>query len=193
MVAVCINREDRPERLAQSQKQFDKYGMNVEIFSAIIASPGWKGCRDSHLAVLEKYRDIKFILIFEDDVLFLDDPMLSIARVIGELPPDWDMLYLGISPTQKYKRHSNHLFKVNGGYTTHAILWNNKEHGIVDYVLSHRDQILKIDVFASAVLHKIFGCYVIYPLLCTQRQEQSDTCKRSDASSIKRNYNRFVG
>jgi len=166
--------------------------MDVEIFPAVIDSPGWKGCRDSHLAVFDKYKDEKFILVFEDDVLFLSDPMLPIAQAIGELPSDWDVLYLGISPTQRYAKFSPHLYRVNGGYTTHAILWNNRDHGAVNYVLTHRNDILKIDVFFSSVIHKVFHCYVIYPILCTQVQYKSDTCHRSDASSIERNYHKYV-
>jgi GR25 family glycosyltransferase involved in LPS biosynthesis len=192
MKAVLINRADRPERLKESQRQFEQYGMEVEVFPAVISNPGWKGCRDSHLAVLEKYKDERFIMIFEDDVLFLEDPMQPIAKVIEELPQNWDMLYLGISPSQKYEKFSPHLYRVNGGYTTHAILWHNRPNGAVNFALSHRKDILKIDVFLGATVHKIFNCFVIYPLLCTQRQEKSDTCHRSDAGSIIRNYNKFI-
>lgn len=193
MKAVVINRTDRIERLQRSQEQFNCYGMEVEVFPAIITNPGWKGCRDSHLAVLEKYKNEKFILVFEDDVLFISDPMEPIAEVIEELPSDWDMLYLGISPSQEYKKFSPHLYRVNGGYTTHAILWHNRSNGAVNYVLTHRKDILKIDVFLGATVHKIFNCFVIFPILCTQRQEKSDTCHRSDASSIERNYHKFIG
>ncbi len=160
------------------------------MFPAITEPGGWKGCRDSHLAVLEKYKLERFIIILEDDVVFLEDPMFPIAEVIKELPSSWDMLYLGISPQEKYERYSPHLFKVGDGYTTHAIMWHNKKNGVVDYIMSHKQEILKWDVYLN-VVHKIFNCFVIYPLLCTQRQEKSDTCQRSDASSIIRNYNKY--
>lgn len=194
MKTVVINRADRPERLKASQEQFNKYGMEVEVFPAITNPRGWRGCRDSHLAVLEKYQSENFVLVFEDDVLFLAaDPMLPIAQAAGELPPNWDMLYLGISPMQKYMKASPHLYKVNGGYTTHAILWHNRKHGAVEYIFSHRNDILRWDVYLSSVIHKIFNCFVVFPLLATQRQEKSDTCKRSDANSIQRNYLKFIG
>jgi GR25 family glycosyltransferase involved in LPS biosynthesis len=191
MKAVLINREDRPERLKESRKELNGYGIFFDIFPAVISSPGWKGCRDSHLAVLEKYKDDKFVMVFEDDVMFLNDPMHPIAEVAQELHPAWDMLYLGISPTQKYLKVSPHLYKCNGGYTTHAIIWRYRQGGAVEYILNHKKDILKWDVFLSSVIHKKFNCFVIYPILCTQRQVQSDTCKRSDAGSIVRNYNKY--
>jgi hypothetical protein len=118
--------------------------------------------------------------------------MLSISQAIAELPKGWDMLYLGISPNQKYVKVSPHLYKVNGGYTTHAILWNNKEKGVVDFILNHRVDILKWDVYLSAIIHRMFNVYVIYPILCTQRETgQTDTCKRSDVSTIIKNYNKY--
>jgi GR25 family glycosyltransferase involved in LPS biosynthesis len=189
MKIVVINREDRPERLKESQKQFEKYDMEVDVFPAVIN--GWRGCRDSHLAVLEKYKDKRYIMILEDDVLFLDNPWKPIAYAMNELPNIWSMLYLGISPQGEYVRYSPHLFKVNGGHTTHAIIWDNKPKGVVEYILQHRNEIQKWDVYLSTVIHKLFECFVIYPILCVQRQEQSDTCHRSDASSILHNYNKY--
>lgn len=132
-------------------------------------------------------------MIFEDDVKFLADPMHPLAEVAAELPPEWDMLYLGISPNKPYVRHSAHLFRVNGGYTTHAILWHNKKGGVVEFILKNKMDIAKWDVYLSSVIHPKFNCFVIYPMLCTQRDTgQTDTCKRSDASSILKNYKKYI-
>jgi hypothetical protein len=117
--------------------------------------------------------------------------MYKVAEAIKDLPSNWDMLYLGISPTQKCERFSPHLFKVRGGYTTHAIIWNNRHGGAVEYMLKHRKEIMKIDVFISSIIHKIFKCFVIFPILCTQNANfHSDTCRRSDISTIIKNYNK---
>lgn len=192
MKAVVINRQDRPERLAFAQEQFKRYGIEIEIFSAIINSSGWKGCRDSHLAVFEKYRDERYLMVYEDDCLFLTDPVPPTQEIFKELPKDWDALYFGISPQEPYERVSEHLFKVKKGYCTHAILWNNKKDGIIDYILAHKSEILKIDIFFSFVLSKLFNMYVIYPCLCVQTDKfNSDTCKRSDTNVLLKNYNKF--
>lgn len=190
MKSLVINRFDRPERLSATQEQFNRYSWDVEVFPAIMN--GWQGCRDSHLTLLEKYRNEETLLIFEDDVLFVNNPVMLIPQAMANLPELWDMLYLGISPLRPYNRYSNHLFRVDGGHTTHAIIWHNRPNGAVEYILNHRNDILKWDTYLSMEIHKIFNCFVIFPLLCTQRQEKSDTCHRSDASSIIRNYNRFI-
>jgi len=73
MKTVLINREDRPERLRDSVNHLSSFGLEPEVFPAILG--GWRGCRDSHLAVLSKYRSEEHIFILEDDVLFLSDPI----------------------------------------------------------------------------------------------------------------------
>jgi len=189
---VVINRQDRPERLRKSQEQFAKYGMEVEVFPAITEPRGWRGCRDSHLAVLEKYKDEELLLVFEDDVLFLGEITKPLNQVINELPVTWDIIYLGISPQEIYKQYSMHSFRVKKGYCAHAVLYHNKPDSAVEYILKNRDSILKYDVFLSERVHPLFNCFVIYPILCLQRQEKSDTCLRSDASSIMRNYQKYI-
>jgi GR25 family glycosyltransferase involved in LPS biosynthesis len=57
MIAVVINREDRTERLKATKEQLDRFGIEFDLFSAITQPGGWKGCRLSHIAVLEKYRN----------------------------------------------------------------------------------------------------------------------------------------
>lgn len=196
MKSVIINREDRPKRLMDCKVQFVYWNIKADVFKAITTPNGWRGCRDSHLAVLDKYRDEEKLLVLEDDFFFLKNPKIPILNALRELDgyynAHWDMLYLGISPTQIYERFSKHLFKVNGGVTTHAIIWNNRKDGVVDFILNHKNDIPKWDVYLSTIIHRMFNCFVIYPILCTQRQEQSDTCRRSDASSIIRNYNKYV-
>ena len=189
MKTIVINREDRPERLAATKEQLDRFGIEFEVFPAVIG--GWKGCRLSHLGVLEKYINEDRILIFEDDIHFLQYPQQALEKAFNELPEDWDLLYLGISPLKKYERYSEHLFKVNGGYTTHAILYNNRDDSVIEYILRHRDNVIKWDLFLSNVIHPLFKCFCIYPMTVTQRRERSDTCKYADVSSILRNYQKY--
>ena len=64
----------------------------------------------------------------------------------------------------------------------------------MEYMLNHRGDINKIDVYLSEVIHPIFNCFTIYPLMATQRvTNQSDTCKRSDVLTITNNYQKYVG
>jgi hypothetical protein len=192
MKTVVISRQDRPERLKRAQEQFVKYGIGeADVFDAFIEIPGWKGCRDSHLGVLEKYKEEDTLLVFEDDVEFLIDPSEPVAESLWELPRIWDLLYLGINPQEKFDRFSDHLFRARKGYCAHAIIYNNTQRRVVPYILNNRGKIQKYDVFLSNIVNEEFVSFVVYPLVCTQWQHSSDTCQRTDSSVIERNYNKY--
>lgn len=183
-----INREDRPERLGYIGWP------DANIFNAIITKPGWKGCRDSHLAIMNKCKNENEFFIFEDDVDFLwNSPNFCnyFWNMISELPEDWDCLSLGLSPQEPFERYSEHLFKIGKAWCLHATMWNNREGGAVEYILTHKEEIGKIDVFLSEKVYPNFNCFVGYPILCTQKQFPSDTCGKSDVSTIVKNYNKY--
>ena len=156
-----------------------------------MGTPGWKGCRDSHLAIMDKCSNEEMFQILEDDLLFLGDYYSAVERAMGELPPDWDALFLGCSPQEPFIKHSEHLFRMGKSYTTHAIIWRNRQKGAVEYILDNSDKIAKIDVFFAEHIYPNFNCFVIYPLLVTQTQFKSDTCTRSDVSTIQKNFNKY--
>jgi GR25 family glycosyltransferase involved in LPS biosynthesis len=193
MKCYCVNRDDRPERWDDVQQEFKRIGLDGVIrFPAVIDPIGWKGCRDSHLAILElcKYED--GVMILEDDVVFTEGSSWIIKDALSQIPIDGgDCLYLGASPRQPQVRYSKNLFKLNEAYTTHAIIWHNRKGGAVEYILNHKDDISKVDNYFASVIQPKFNCFVTYPMVATQRQYQSDTCKRSDVSTILTNYNRF--
>jgi GR25 family glycosyltransferase involved in LPS biosynthesis len=191
ITTYVINRDDRPERLRDTIEELRNAGMNAKRFPAIIDKPGWKGCRDSHLAVMELCRNEKYFMIFEDDIEFLTEPSAVMIKAIEQLPKDWDMLYLGLSPQKPQERYSENLFKVNGAYCTHAILWNNRFGGALKYILLNKVDILKIDVYLSAVIHPKFNCFATYPMIVTQKQTKSDCCSKSDLSTLVKNYNKY--
>jgi len=188
MRCYVINLDRRADRWAVTRDYLYDKGFDVTRFSAI--DDRWRGCRDSHLAILEQNKHLPITVIFEDDILFTyeDDIIRRIFDSMAEMPVDWDCLYLGASPKEPQERYSEHLYKLNNAHVTHAILWHNREGGAVDYILEHRNDIDKIDDFFAKTVQPMFNCYVCYPLLSTQRQTQSDTCKRSDVSTIEKNY-----
>ena len=191
MIGYLINRSDRPERLRHAHEELSKQNLNVHVFKAIVGRPGWKGCRDSHLQIMEMCRNEETFLVLEDDVVFLGDYHSAVEQAMAELPRDWDCLFLGASPQEPFEVYSEHLFNMGKSFTTHAIIWHNRPNGAVEYILSHRYKINKIDVFFNAEIYPLFNCFLIYPLLVTQKQFKSDTCTRSDVSTIITNYNRF--
>ena len=166
----------------------------MERFSAVDMAPGWKGCRDSHLALLRNnYKDGEPFMVLEDDVLFHDSTAYIIADALNDLPETWDMLYLGCSPKEPQEIFSRYLFRVSKAHTTHAIIWNPRENGAVDYILEHADEIEKIDDYFATVIQPKFQCFLVYPMLAMQVDKfPSDIAKHSDVSTIWKNYKTFV-
>jgi hypothetical protein len=197
MITYVINREDRPERLRDVREELARVGLNAHLFPAITNHRGWVGCRESHFAVMEKCINESVILILEDDVVFLGDKdVVNFALLTSfmqmPMPWSWDALYLGGSPQRIQESYSDNLYRAKNVKTSHAILWNNRVGGAVEYILSHKSEILKWDVFLALTIQPMFNCFLCRPLIATQRQySYSDTCKRSDSSSIERNYNNF--
>jgi GR25 family glycosyltransferase involved in LPS biosynthesis len=104
---VCINLENRPDKLRQVQKTFQNIGIEdqVSFFTAQKSSKGGLyGCMDSHIQVIhDAYKDgWDFVVIFEDDVV--TTPYFSMQRFHDAL--SWhrqhqdtcDILFLGHFP-----------------------------------------------------------------------------------------------
>jgi GR25 family glycosyltransferase involved in LPS biosynthesis len=189
-----INRDDRPARWKDVQLELNRAGITVfERFSAFPTKPGWHGCRMSHMAIMRLCEDKATFCIFEDDVIFLDDVILLIELAMAQLPSNWSCLYLGASPQKPQQRYSENLFKLNDALCAHAIIWNNCiPNGAVEYILNNEADIIKWDDYLAKVIQPQFNCFVTYPMVATQRADyQSDTCHRSDTTTILRNYNLF--
>jgi GR25 family glycosyltransferase involved in LPS biosynthesis len=197
MKTWVINLASRPERFKRAKEQLDTANIPFERFDAI--KGGWKGCRDSHLAILEKAKENRWeedycsILVLEDDVEFVPNWERIFRNAKFHLPLGWDMLYLGTSPQAPLKIYSEWLYEVKHSLTAHAILYNNRPRGVVDYILSYKEDIKKIDVYYKDVIQEQFKCYVTYPMCATQWQSKSDIAHRSDVSTIVRNFNKFTG
>jgi glycosyl transferase, family 25 len=188
-----INRSDRPQRYTDVREELKKQGLNAHRFEAVVGKRGYEGCRDSHLAVIDRcQRDIAF-MVLEDDVVFLEDITPYLDDAIRQMPPNWDLLYLGASPKQPQERYSENLFRLKNAFTTHAIIYHSRVDGAIDYILRHRAEIKKIDVFYAQIIQEKFNVFVTYPMICSQKDYggKSDTCSRVDVSSIVKNYNSF--
>jgi GR25 family glycosyltransferase involved in LPS biosynthesis len=137
--AYCINLERSKERRASAQKQFESYGLDVEMFTAtegnleapnklFITKPEW-GCAMSHVRI---WRDIvekgyETTLVFEDDIVLQPNFTENLSKILSELPPDWDYLNLGASPSMIHHLgpHSENI-SVGQSLLTHAYLINLK-------------------------------------------------------------------
>lgn len=124
---ICINLIDRPDRKKHAILEFHRVGLCQKVEFLITERPraeqlssendnkqiGTMGCWKSHseAAGIIFYENLKFGLIFEDDVLF-DEDLLKIERGLKTLKEFiltgehvWDIIYLGcwsfwIKPTK---------------------------------------------------------------------------------------------
>jgi GR25 family glycosyltransferase involved in LPS biosynthesis len=189
-----INRSDRQDRLHDIRIELENQGMNAHLFPAIIDKVGYSGCRDSHIAVMEKCRNESTFMVLEDDATFLCEKyytQLFIKAAMVQLPRDWDALFLGCSPQEPQERYSNNLFRLRNAKTTHSIVWHNRKGGAVEYILNHKEDIGKFDVYLYEAIMPKFNIFTVYPMLVTQKQSTSNVSKKSDCSSILRNYQKY--
>ena len=72
---VYINLDYRIDRRSEIEQELNTIGLSGERFSAIRTNPGYIGCLQSHLGVLElaKASGWKNVLILEDDFQFIVD------------------------------------------------------------------------------------------------------------------------
>jgi len=184
--AYCINLADRQDRWQEFKKQ--SLPFEVERIDAFKDSIGWFGCRVSYLEALKKVDGVT--LIMEDDCLFLKD-WEFISGIMEQLPEDWDALYLGATLNQPLCWYSDNLYFLQGGWTTHAILYNGDK--IAKYVLREAAHVRKIDVFLANNVQPKFKCFITYPLCATQAPSYSDITRRQqDYAIIKERYEKYV-
>jgi GR25 family glycosyltransferase involved in LPS biosynthesis len=192
MKKYCINLDRRIDRWEEASNMFYLMGWNVKRFSALERDKGWIGCRDSHLAILRMERGLgNVFMILEDDVVLTPLTNYVVEEAMSQLPLDWDMLYLGCSPKEPQERYSDSLFRLKNAHVTHAIIWNDRESGAINYILNHVEEIEKIDDYFATVIQPKFNCFVVYPIVATQSDSPSDIAKHSDVSTIIYNYKQY--
>lgn len=184
----CINLDRRTDKWNDVKQEFQRVGLYDDMIRFPAFPGGWRGCRDSHIAIMKMARNDDMVEIFEDDVRFLDIKPKFYA--MGELPEDWDVLYYGGSPQEPQEQYSKHLYHARNVLCMHAYAITNK-NGCIDFILEHKKDISKIDDYLAHTIQSYFKCFMVRPLVATQFQYQSDTCRRSDVSTIVTNYNKF--
>jgi len=169
MKAFVINLESRPERMVDFQKNI--FPFPVERFNAIRSDPGWVGCANSHLAIMQQQYEFPFV-IFEDDCVMVRS-WNEVEEAMMQLPPDWDALWLGCSQIQTLERYSQNLCRAKGFYCHHAVIYNSRP--MIDYYLNNHPQSgLPIDDFSASTVSHHFNCFLIDPLAALQTITFSD-------------------
>jgi hypothetical protein len=175
--AICINLDKRTDRWQQCQEEFSNWGLNAVRFPALTGSNGMHGLHLSNQAIFRLYAG-KQLLVLEDDVVF-NRPITALQNAYGDLPAEWDMLYLGGNANRPQSRYSTWLYRANGILTTHAILYSAKmTQWLADNmeVPETVDRQNTIDVWFAKEIQPKFNCFIAYPQIAGQRFGFSDIC-----------------
>lgn len=174
----CINLDERPDRWKQALNEFKKVGIeNVERFSAFKHEKGAIGCRESHLGIIRKAKEEKLnnVLIFEDDVLFIEKNIPLISKTLDDLKStNWDLFYLGatVDPNVGFmNKITNNLFKTNFAYTTHAYAVNGS---VFDKILNEAPYHPIIDVFYCRHIVPMGKSLIMNPMVAIQQEGYSN-------------------
>jgi glycosyl transferase family 25 len=188
--AYYINLDKRTDRRESFEKELSKYNLNnfVQRFSASMDATHTplddysrlRACSLSHynLIKLAKEKNLKNILIFEDDAFFYNsDTYRGIDIVEAALDDlqkfnDWHVFHLGgLVIDSELKKVSKNLLKANSILTTHAYAFNNT---IYDFILNkfnpHLDSTLDGWLSARNEIIK----YIVYPVSVPQTEGYSD-------------------
>ena len=177
-LSYCINLDERTDRWALCQGEFEKIKFYPERFSAIKNNNGAMGCLLSHIEILKIANERnKHVLIFEDDVFFLDNAKTIIESALDELiNMDWKMFYLGGNILKPFYQRTNHLAELNHCQSTHAYAINkNYVKPILEFLEASS---WYIDVLYADGVVPLGGCFITVPMAAIQRSDYSTIEKR---------------
>jgi len=186
MRTILINLPERQDRLDAAKKELDNHRITYEVVPAIKHHNGAYGL------LLTWQRELKAtesdLLVFEDDVVFLNDHDIHI-------PENFDIIYLGGTAMQPMEYYSQHLLRVKEMRATHAMLISNKCRlrliELIDTIIEmgiHKP----IDMIIVDEIQKDGNCYCMNPMVAVQRKGWSDIAQQDvDYSFMIRLFDRF--
>lgn len=192
-----INLKKRPDRLEQSSKILDEFGVAYDVIEAIENND--RPCEGLVVTMQKYFRKLidngaERCLLFEDDIFNLTDADTfkdTMNNIVEQIPQDWDMIYLGCNPAGGMaKFYSNNLIPIPFAYATHAAAYSKRTMQF----LTEREIHEPVDNFMVREFHPYAKCFVSYPLLFTQRPNYSDIGKAHTDWSlfIEHRYNEQV-
>ena len=201
----CINLDHRTDRWELAQKEFEKLGIldRVIRFSAIKHGDGRVGVIKSNLEIVKiaKSKKLKNVLIFEDDVKFLDNNPLDILQKsleqLNKQSFTCKLFYLGANTHNKLTKISPNLIYLKNSYAVHSMAYNKDVYDKFINYASKIDRISKqediLDVWLATEIQNKDICLMTNPMITTQRESFSDIEKRNvNYSFIEERFNQNI-
>lgn len=181
---VCLTLQDHEWQ--KGCDEFERVGLHgVERFQAVKEiGPHQSFSHSERNILLDFYHsNAERLLHLEDDCLFRDTSHLE--QAISELPSDWDILYLGANLILQPGfgecnpvRHSEHLFRIDAAWTTHAVAYNKK---CVFEILARQSE-FSVQMFDQYLSNRLkeFNTFVVAPMIAYQRPRFSSIWQKDE-------------
>lgn len=203
----CINLPHSTDRWQQAQIEFEKVGIQDRVEQVWAEPPhsglvlptlkyprGELGVTFSQTKALVHglASQAKNVLIFEDDVTFIEKTTTFLERAVTELPATWEILFLGGNPMEQMALYSSKLFKVSHFLCAHAYAINRSAMLKLYDLIATYTTVLPYDGITS-LLASHGNSYVTNPMLCWTSDGQSviRNAFRSYTKDIQTNWNNF--
>jgi hypothetical protein len=178
----CINLDNRFDRWNHARKEFASVGISARVqrFSAIAHEDGRIGLIFSYIKILEyaKERGLENILIFEDDVKFINNPVKNLRLALQQMDKmQWSMFYLGANTQSRLQKIKPNLIILKDAFSSHAIAYHKN---IYDQIIEKLKTVTEIktqeDIFDVYLckLQNIYPCFMVNPIIATQKAGYSD-------------------
>ena len=158
-----INLESRTDRKQEIEEELNKMGLKYNRFNAIQNDYGIIGCTQSHLEVLKdaKKNNLKNVLIFEDDFLFLisKERFWNQVTTFFDQNNDYDVLMLSYN-LNKSEDYNEQLLKVLDCQTASGYIVNNK---FFDKLINLYEQ--NLPLLISTGMHWVYANDVVWKQL----------------------------
>jgi GR25 family glycosyltransferase involved in LPS biosynthesis len=153
---ICINLDRRLDRWETVQAEFQKHDIqDVERFSATDGSlltdiqQFGKSYQAEFGGTLSHYNAIKYakqnkfknIVIFEDDVIFIENFNSLFDWFIENPPAKWDVIFFGGNHTGGFTKYNDFYNKIFRTYAIHAYIVNSTAY---DKILAHLEKSIEL-------------------------------------------------
>jgi len=164
----CINLRIRPEKKEQLIEEFKNYP--VRFFTAELHTDPIRGCRESHIAVIEyaKQHNFSQVLVLEDDARIVRD-----LSTVPKFPDDWKLIYLGGLPS--YIREWGDPWIKADVFCCHAYVVHASMY---DKIIALKDSEYPYDDALAKVLQPDHPTYTVQESFVVQAPGYSDLNKR---------------
>lgn len=178
---LIVSLKEREDRRANVFKEFSAVGV-PPVFSVWYATKD----EDGRQGLIKTMREIFAnrlssddqtpLLIFEDDMKIINPGyQKNLAKCLSQLPPDFDLMYLGCNLSGFCIRYSDNLISASGMFSSHAILYSR---AAMESILPDLEGASTYDGALVEGIQQRGKCFCTYPMLVSQTDGYSDIMKK---------------